>query len=416
MKRLNFVVKSKNASDKLRRGQFKLKMDTKEDFFSKDYVQARSRFLAALDSLQEKVDHSAYEVRSSQLPSLYLDVAHISATRGKKKLFILSSGVHGSEAPVGSALQLSFLKKIAPRLDFSNTGILLLHSINPYGFVTGRRVTENNIDLNRNFFNQPEKIKELKNHAYVKFASLLSEKRKVFYPFAESLKITLGLLLPTLMGKKQELTQAIAGGQYEDPKGIYYGGGALEPQVLWLDRLLKNILSGYEEVVHYDVHTGLGTSGVLQFICGVKTLPENPWVRKMFVEKFEQDDRMRVVTTSSKGFYQTEGDFVDFVHGCASEKSKIATFTAEFGTLGDDILSQLKTSIRIILENRAHHWGCVNSEVEAKIKKQFQELFSPSDLSWRKKMLSLGEKAIELVLDDSVQKNNSFEYSRVENF
>jgi len=345
-----------------------------------------------------------------------LDTAHISATFKKKKLFILSSGVHGSEASVGSALQLMFLKKIAPRLDFSNTGILLLHSINPYGFVTGRRVTESNIDLNRNFFNEPEKIKELKNNAYGKFASLLSEKRKVSYPFVESLKITLGLLLPTLMGKKEELTQAIAGGQYEDPKGIYYGGAALEPQVLWLDRLLKNVLSGYEEVVHYDVHTGLVTSGVLQFICGVKTLPDDPWVKKMFVHKFEQNSNMRVVTTSSKGFYQTEGDFVDFVRECAARDSKIATFTAEFGTLGDDILSQLKTSIRIILENRAHHWGCVNSEVEAKIKKQFQELFSPSDVSWRNNMLSLGERAIELVLKDSFQNNHSFEYSKVENF
>ena len=391
-------------------------MDINQDFFSRDYTQARSRFLTALDSLQEKVEHSSFEVKSAQYASLFLDVAHVPARFKKKKLFILSSGVHGSEAPVGSALQLSFLKKIVPTLDFSNTGILLLHSLNPYGFVTGRRVTENNVDLNRNFFNEVDKIQSLKNISYEKFASLLSEKRKVFYPLVESLQISLGLIVPTLMGKRQELTQAIAGGQYEDPKGIYFGGRQLEPQVLWLKYVLENILREYEEVIHFDVHTGLGTSGLLQFICGVKTLPESPWVKKEIIEKLEENSQMRVVTTSSKGFYQTEGDFVDFVHDCASQHSRVATFTAEFGTLGDSILSQLKTSIRIILENRAHHWGCLNAKIEAKIKKQFQELFSPSNLAWRTNALFLGEKALEVALQDSLKGEVTFKYAKAENF
>ena len=169
-------------------------------------------------------------------------------------------------------------------------------------------------------------------------------------------------------------------------------------------------------MVHFDVHTGLGTSGLLQFICGVKTLPESPWVKKEIIEKLEENSQMRVVTTSSKGFYQTEGDFVDFVHDCASQHSRVATFTAEFGTLGDSILSQLKTSIRIILENRAHHWGCLNAKIEAKIKKQFQELFSPSNLAWRTNALFLGEKALEVALQDSLKGEVTFKYAKAENF
>ncbi len=391
-------------------------MSEKVDFFSVDYIEARSRFLAALDSLQGPVEHSSLEVKSSRYSSLFLDAAYLRAVHKKKKLFVLSSGVHGSEAPLGSALQLLFLKNIAPRIDFSKTGILLLHSINPYGFVSGRRVTENSVDLNRNFFKEAQKLKELKNHAYSKFSNILSRRKKVLYPFLETLQITMGLLIPTLLGKKQELTQAIAGGQYEDSKGIYFGGAQREPQVLWLENLLENVLKDYEEVLHFDVHTGLGTSGLLQFICGVKTQPKDFWIHKEIVQKLECDSNMRVVTTYSKGFYQTEGDFVDFVHDCASKDSKVATFTAEFGTLGDDILSQLKTSIRIILENRAHHWGCLNSEIEAKIKKQFQELFSPSDLAWRRNALSLGEKAFQVALQDSLKNEISFECARVEGF
>ncbi len=32
-----------------------------------------------------------------------------------------------------------------------NTGALLIHALNPYGFAWTRRVTEDNVDLNRNF-------------------------------------------------------------------------------------------------------------------------------------------------------------------------------------------------------------------------------------------------------------------------
>ena len=44
-----------------------------------------------------------------------------------------------------------FWQEIYPELDTSNTGVLVVANINPYGMKNHRRYNENNVDLNRNF-------------------------------------------------------------------------------------------------------------------------------------------------------------------------------------------------------------------------------------------------------------------------
>jgi len=64
-------------------------------------------------------------------------------------MLVLISGTHGIEGFAGSACQAGILHagiELPP-----DTGLLLVHAINPYGFAWGRRVNEDNVDLNRNF-------------------------------------------------------------------------------------------------------------------------------------------------------------------------------------------------------------------------------------------------------------------------
>ena len=79
---------------------------------------------------------------------------------------IHSSGTHGIEGYLGSAVQIRFLHELfmknEKQLNDSNNNqhststlstrrkILLIHSINPYGMRHHRRTNENNVDLNRN--------------------------------------------------------------------------------------------------------------------------------------------------------------------------------------------------------------------------------------------------------------------------
>ena len=68
-------------------------------------------------------------------------------------LLIVSSGCHGIEGYCGSGLQVALLRDGALRARARDAGValLLVHAMNPWGFSHGRRVTFENVDLNRNF-------------------------------------------------------------------------------------------------------------------------------------------------------------------------------------------------------------------------------------------------------------------------
>jgi len=53
----------------------------------------------------------------------------------------------------------------------------------------------------------------------------------------------------------------------------------------------------------------------------------------------------------------------------------------------------------MILENQGFHYGYKDEKTEARIKKDFRELFFPSDQAWRSKTIMDAKKILELVLE-----------------
>ena len=51
--------------------------------------------------------------------------------------------------------------------------------------------------------------------------------------------------------------------------------------------------------------------------------------------------------------------------------------------MGTGTLPQLRSAMRIILENQAHFHGCSEPPVCADVERNFRELFNPSDTAWR---------------------------------
>ena len=62
------------------------------------------------------------------------------------------------------------------------------------------------------------------------------------------------------------LKQAAVGGQYDFPRGIYYGGARPSPTTRALTEHLGRWLDGCEEVVHLDFHSGLGPWGTCKLL------------------------------------------------------------------------------------------------------------------------------------------------------
>ena len=82
------------------------------------------------------------------------------------------------------------------------------------------------------------------------------------------------------------------------------------------------------------------------------------------------------------GFFPTAGDVIDFVPLLAPDPGKVLAVTMEYGTMGTGTLPQLRSAMRIILENQAHIHGCSEPPVSVDVERNFRELFNPSDTSW----------------------------------
>ena len=90
----------------------------------------------------------------------------------------MSSGIHGIEGFVGSAVQRYFMSEVLHEGVFKTMGLLLIHGVNPFGFKYERRVSENNVDMNRNF-DINESLFSNKNEGYAKVYHFLNPKKKV---------------------------------------------------------------------------------------------------------------------------------------------------------------------------------------------------------------------------------------------
>ena len=125
------------------------------------------------------------------------------------------------EGFVGSAIQLQFLDRM-PRLP-DGLGVVLVHILNPYGMVWLRRANENNVDLNRNFLSGVDTYGSAPE-AYVRLDRFLNPPGVPCYDLFH-------LRAATLVARygMSRLRQAVAGGQCEYPRGLFYGGKRLGP-------------------------------------------------------------------------------------------------------------------------------------------------------------------------------------------
>lgn len=256
---MNFLIKKrKNISDggkakNRNKEEAKNILDVCEKYFSKDYFEARQKFLRAskeknLTIIQKKI-----------IGDLTTDVA-ISRSMKKDKLLIIVSGVHGVEGYVGSAFQLFFLENYLDKIknDFS---VMLIHAYNPYGFYAGRRVNENNVDLNRNC------LTDFKlNEQQQKVLSIIKESKKLFLPekargseIVEKQKQNLMMFRTLIKSGIKKTILAGVSGQNLYPLGANFIGNKKEESTLFFQELLEIEASKYDSVFLLDVHTGLGT-------------------------------------------------------------------------------------------------------------------------------------------------------------
>src|SRR5260221_10676662 len=126
--------------------------------FSDSYAEARKKFVDAARRAGAKI--ASYQHPDQRGPggeALYLDVS-VLGPGDASRVFVVGSGTHGIEGYSGSAAQRAWLRS-RPRLP-KDTAVIFFHAHNPWGFAHKTRVTEENVDLNRNFidFSRPRPV------------------------------------------------------------------------------------------------------------------------------------------------------------------------------------------------------------------------------------------------------------------
>ena len=330
-------------------------------YFKTTFDDSRQSFIDLATSLNG-------ELRSHAVSELSFETLYLPPSSGQKeRLLILTSGIHGIEGFTGSALQRYFMANNFLDLKDENMGILIIHGINPYGFKNNRRVTQNNIDLNRNFDVSGE-LFQIENPGYAQLYDFLNPgtrySRLSFYTSAITFIRKYGM---------DSLRKAILKGQYQFPDGIFFGGHGFEPQVSLIQNEVKRIGEGYEKVLLVDLHTGYGQRGKLHLFGDRSPFIDQEYMNEVF-------KGLPVDYGQEKDFYAVTGGFTVFMAKLFHGKSKFSGIVFEFGTIDSHKpLGSLDSLYRMVNENQ--------KKSSSKDEALFVEMFYPKSPDWRKGVL-----------------------------
>ena len=345
--------------------------ERRDQNFLTDFFTARTAFREIVQRQNGVLDVLPLDVKGPRGEVLGIDVAWFG-NQAPRRAVLHSSGLHGVEGFAGSAIQIQTLREFPDIPD--DSALILVHILNPFGMSWLRRVNENNVDLNRNSLGRESYTGAPEN--YSKLDSFLNPPG----PPSHDLFLLKAALLVLRHGMPS-LRQAVAGGQYEFPKGLFFGGKKLEQGLEHYQEYLSRRLASAERIVAIDVHTGLGRFGEDSLLGDPRDLEK---LRSIFG---------RQVTSSEPQHgpaYRVRGG-LDSLISQAVPRAELLFVNQEFGTY-----SAVRNLHALREENRWHHYG--GGTLDHPSKRALKEAFNPDDEKWREAVLKRGRAVLDKAL------------------
>ena len=345
-------------------------------------MAARERFREAARGAAGVLEPHALPGQGPDGCELTVDVALLGA-RNPRRAVVVSSGLHGVEGFFGSAVQLAWLRRLREgSLSIpGGTLVVLLHAVNPFGFAWRRRANEDNVDLNRNFLDDGETYAGVPEH-YDGVHDLLNPptppaRLDGFHVRAAWAVRRYGL---------SALQNAVATGQYEHPAGLFFGGRASAASTRLIKERFRDWTRAAEEVVHLDLHTGLGGYADYRLLIEPPHVHDLDWYRSRF-------DPQRVAPVGDDTPYAARGVMGAWL--ALQPGSRGYRFAClEFGTY-----AALRVLAALRAENRAHHHSRPGSRAYCWAKRRLVECFCPASPFWRRKALGRALEVIEQAVE-----------------
>ena len=341
--------------------------------FSSRYADARQRFLQAAQQAGAAVDSHELPLRGIDGETLAMDVA-LHGDPAAPLLLMTTSAVHGIEGYCGSAIQTGLLRRL--RLPAS-VAVLHVHAVNPHGFSHGRRVSQENVDLNRNFVDFGQPLPD--NPGYAQIHDLLLPGQ---WPPSAAVQ-------QALQAAQQQLGErgfqaAVSQGQFRIADGMYFGGFGPTWSHLVFRQVLQRHVARRRHLSWIDLHTGLGPRGVGERIfASIDEGAALPRARQWWgpgVTSVHQGDSTSIPLSGPIQF-ALDGSCPGLAH---------TNVCLEFGTVP---LPQMFEAVRA--DHWLHRHPDADARLAAQIRQGIRDAFYPDDDGWRDAVWQQGLQVAE---------------------
>lgn len=370
-------------------------MDNINQYFPATYEASRQRFRDYLPVIKKRWKNAKIEqYRMPGDEDLTIDWISADAVKKTEKLLIFTTAEHGVEGYVGSAVLQLFFEDYVDKLDAENTGLLIVHTINPWGMKYTRRTNANNVDINRTFLWQGDSLDPNFNLDYFTIADFLMPKGPITNLLADKLGFLVGLAFNWMRLGKRRFNAAPLLGQYRFNKGIYFGGVEPQAESQLLMKLYREAFEECEHILHLDMHTGWGPRDRM-------TLIDSPYEPRSSEQVQRDYNYPAVAAANPEEFYALKGDMIDWVYMLRDNEfpnTRLYSTSFEFGTYGDSLWQSIRGLRTMIFENRLYWYGAGNADIEKQVRYDLRELFDPEALDWKQKAMADSDEALRGIL------------------
>ena len=224
--------------------------------FSPTYARARVAFLEGAARAGLMVETHPHPLPGREGEDLAMDVAR-DGPADAQALLVVTSACHGVEGHCGSGVQAFALhdQEWRDKRHAAGVAVLYVHGLNPHGFSFTRRVTHENVDLNRNFQDFSRPLPD--NPAYAAVHDLMLP---AAWPPSAQNEAAIDEYLAA--HGATALQAAISRGQHAFADGLFFGGTAPTWSNLTWRQVLRSPARRAERLAWSDLHTGLGPNGI----------------------------------------------------------------------------------------------------------------------------------------------------------
>lgn len=346
--------------------------------FSASYAEARAKFLEA--AAGARVASYEHPQRGPNGEALYLDTALVGP-QDASRVFALVCGTHGIEGFPGSAAITDWLRSGVARRLPPGSAIAIFHAHNPWGFAHKTRVTEENVDLNRNYIDWRGPVPQNPGYAEVHPAitprTWDEESIAGIFRTLEEFKARVG---------EQAYSNAYNGGQFSHADGVYYGGQREQWANGAFRRAAREAMGAARKVAFIDLHTGIGPRYEHIYLC---FHPEGspPWERARAWWGERAVNRQGV---THKALAKYQGTLVDAFPGLVPAAETTA-MVVEYGTLAREGVARAGLLQRWL----RFEGGTADAQRLAELRKEYEEAYYPSEPRWREAVLAQSRELFE---------------------